>query len=389
MLERIVTRAKSLGPKALDLTVAGVVLLAVSVPFVFPIDPEAPPPGVLGYLLAAGTAIPLVWRRRAPLECALVVAAFTVGTVVYDRPGQLMQYGAVVAVYTVAALGPAWQGRGLLVGWIAGVVIVSVATGDWDAVGLGFGALTVVCAHALGRLAGIRQQHLALVERDARRRARLAELEAEQAAAAERQRIARDMHDIVAHAVSVMIVQAEAGAASTDGSPATAAHFDAISEAGREATGQLRRTLRALRDVDTPAEPSNGLADLAPLVKRIESTGLSVKLHYTGTAADMPADLGVAAHRVIQEALTNVVRHSGATVADIHLDWRPADLVITVTDNGRSTAHNADEAVGRGLIGIRERAAACGGSATTGPLPEGGFQVRVVLPLPGSGKMDP
>ncbi|MGH8877943.1 MAG: DUF7134 domain-containing protein [Stackebrandtia sp.] len=164
------TRLPRLGSTATDLAVTAVVLLAVSVPFVFPIDPSAPPPGVLGYVLAAGTAIPLIWRRKAPLECALIVAAFTVGTVIYDRPGQLMQYGAAVAVYTVAALAPGWQRRGLLSAWIAGVVIVSIAAGDWDTGGLGFGVLTVVCAHAMGRLAGIREQHLKLVEREAQRR---------------------------------------------------------------------------------------------------------------------------------------------------------------------------------------------------------------------------
>ncbi|MGH8877942.1 MAG: sensor histidine kinase [Stackebrandtia sp.] len=194
------------------------------------------------------------------------------------------------------------------------------------------------------------------------------------------------MHDIVAHAVSVMIVQAEAGAAAA--LPATAVQFDAISEAGREANEQLRRTLRVLRDGDPVERPSNGLAEVAPLVERIASTGLSVTLRTTGGAVDVAPDLGVAVHRIVQEALTNVVRHSGASTTEVHLDWRPGDLAVTVTDNGRGVRRTGDGA-GQGLIGIRERAAACGGTATTGPSGQSGFQVRVELPLPRSGIMDP
>lgn len=126
-----------------------------------------------------------------PFACALVVAARTVGSVLYDRPGQPIQYGAAVAVYTVAALGTVWQRRALLVAWVSGIVVTSFVAGDRDAVGVGFAVLTIGCAHAVGRLTAVRHEQVELAEREASRQARLAELESERAASAERQRIAR------------------------------------------------------------------------------------------------------------------------------------------------------------------------------------------------------
>ncbi|MET8523742.1 histidine kinase [Nocardioides sp. NPDC004968] len=374
---------------ATDIAVAVLVLVAVSVPFAFPVDAGAPTPGVLGYCLAAGTAVPLVWRRRAPFGCALVVAAFTVGSVFYDRPGQPFQYGAAVAVYSVAAFGARWQRRGLLAAWVSGIVVVSFVAGDRDPVGIGFAVVTVVCAYGLGRLASIGREQVERAENEARRQGLLAVLESDRAADAERRRIARDMHDIVAHAVSVMIVQAEAGAATAAaGTPATPAHYDAISEAGRGAMEQLRRALSVLRDGERPDDLAlGGSAGLTRVVERVEAAGLSVELHAPELADHVPAEIGVAIHRVVQESLTNTLRHAGATSAVVDLSLRGDDLLLTITDDGQSSAAMGQPIAGRGLIGIRERAAACGGAADAGPGADGGFQVRVVLPLRGDEKV--
>ena len=366
-----------------DVAVAAAVLVAVSVPFVFPVDPAAPAPGALGYVLAAGTAVPLAWRRQAPFACALVVAGFTVSSVLYDRPGQPLQYGAAVAVYSVAAHGAPWQRRGLLVAWVSGVLVVSLVAGDRDPAGIGFALLTIVCAHSLGRLSATRHEQVERAESEARRQALLAALEADRAADAERRRIARDMHDIVAHAVSVMIVQAEAGAAtSAAGAPATTAHYDAIAEAGRGAIEQLRRVLSVLRDNERPDDMEiGGSAGLQRVVRRVEATGLSVDVHAPDLVDDVPAEVAVAVHRAVQESLTNTLRHAGATSAIVDLSRQGEHLLLTITDDGRHSTGVQPAVAGRGLIGIRERAAACGGTAYAGPRPGGGFQVRVVLPL--------
>ena len=375
--------------RATDVPVAALVLVAVSVPFVFPVDAGAPPPGPLGYLLAAGTAVPLAWRTRAPFASALVVAGFTVGSVLYDRPGQPLQYGAAVAVYSVAALGSRWQRRGLLVAWVSGVVVVSLVAGDRDPAGIGFALLTIVCAHNLGRLTAIRREQVERAEQEARRQALVAALEADRSADAERRRIARDMHDIVAHAVSVMIVQAEAGAATAAaGAPATPAHYDAIAETGRGAIEQLRRVLTVLRDGERPDETEvGGSAGLTLVVERVEAAGLPVEVHALHLADEVPAEIGTAIHRIVQESLTNTLRHAGATTAVVDLSLHGDHLVLTITDNGRRPSSKRQPLAGRGLIGIRERAAACGGTADAGPGPGGGFRVRVVLPVQAPAKV--
>lgn len=367
-------------PRPVDLAVAMAVLAAVSLPFVFPINSEAPSPGLVGYLLAAGTALPLIWRRPAPLLCAVLVAGFTVGSVLYDRPGQPFQYGAAVAVFTVAELGTRRQRNGLIAAWVCGVVVVSVVGGDRDPVGIAFAALTVISAHLLGRLVAATRERAELAELDVHRRNRLGELEADRVRQQERQGIARDVHDIVAHAVSVMIVQAEAGAAAvTAGSQPSTRQFDEIAESGRGALGQLRRTLSVLREPPDPAHPS-GNEELMQIVERIRLTGLRVELHTDGEPPTSSPIVDTAVHRIVGEALTNVVRHAAATRAVVEWEYGPDDLVLIITDDGtnRSTGEGPDS--GHGLQGIRERAALCGGTAEAGPLPERGFRVRVTLP---------
>ena len=384
-----------IGSSRIELIMAAVVLIAVSVPFVFPSDPDAPAPGWFGYLLAAGTAIPLIWQRRAPLVCAIVVAGFTVGSVIYDRPGQPMQYGSAVAMFAVAALARPWQRRGLLAAWVGGIVLVSLVTGDQTVAGAGFGVLTVCCAYLIGRLAAGRRDQLAMVRRDAERRERQAELEIGAAAIRERQRIAREMHDVVAHAVSVMIVQAEAGAAGVAaGAPATEEQFDTIADTGRSAIDQLRRTLRVLRDdavdgtgagntdVDPSreADPASSTApDLDVLVEQFARAGLTVRLD--GAAQLTGADAGVSAtaYRIIQEALINILRHSRARTASIKISRSDRAVLVEISDPG-PLAEAVNRGSGYGLVGMRERAAAHGGTVTAERTAAGGFTVRATLP---------
>jgi signal transduction histidine kinase len=194
------------------------------------------------------------------------------------------------------------------------------------------------------------------------------------------------MHDVLAHAVSLMIVQAEAGPVVMRTKPERAERaFDAIATAGRDAMVQLRRTLGVLKDetstgIRTPQPTVDGIPGL---IAQVEETGLPVELRVTGQARPLPPDAEVAAFRIVQESLTNTLKHAAATRVSVGLDWKDDTLVITVRDDGQGGAAPglAASGSGSGLIGIRERAAACGGSAETGPAAGGGFEVHARLPV--------
>jgi signal transduction histidine kinase len=366
-----------------DAGIAALVLLAVSVPFVLPWGTDAPTPTWQGYVLAVGTAVPLIWRRRAPMVSALVVAGFTVALVLYHRPGQPMQYGAVVAVYTVAALAVRWQRIATVTAWCAGILVVGAFDDYSTAVGNAFAVLTVLSAYGLGQLTRIRRAYVGALEERARRIEWERHVEVEQAASRERARIAREMHDILAHAVSLMVVQAEAGplAARNDPERASAA-FDAIAAAGRDAMRQLRQILSMLKDTDDPADraPQPTVANLPQLVEHVPRTSLRAELQVTGEPRPLRPDVEVAAYRVVQEALTNTVKHAGANRAVVRLTWNDDTLTIVVTDDGRGATDHSD-GHGHGLVGIRARVAACGGTAVAGPDPDGrGFVVTAHLP---------
>ncbi|WP_449061450.1 sensor histidine kinase [Planomonospora algeriensis] len=226
-----------------------------------------------------------------------------------------------------------------------------------------------VAAWAMGRATANRQAHARQLEREK-------EMEARRAAERERAAIARDMHDILGHAISLMVVQAEAGPLAVRPDPGRAeAAFDAIAAAGRDAMDQLRRLLGLLEEDSAEATPT--VARIGALVESVDRAGQPAALTVSGTPRPLPADVEAAAYRVVQEALTNVVKHARATAVTVGLDWREDALVIDVTDDGRGHSGGT----GHGLVGIRERAAACGGSVSFGHGPDRrGFAVSVRLP---------
>ncbi|HSK97433.1 MAG TPA: histidine kinase [Euzebyales bacterium] len=374
-------------PYAADVGIAVVVLVAVSVPFVLPWHADTPPTTWQGYLLATGTAVPLIWRRRVPLASALAVAVFTVALVLYDRPGQPMQYGAVVSVFTMASVAVPWQRIATVALWCAGIVIVGAIDEDSTAVGDAFAVLTILSAYALGALTRTRRAHTTALEERTRRLEWERQIEAERAAAAERARIAREMHDVLAHAVSLMVVQAEAGPVAVRSDPdRAAAAFDAIAAAGRDAMAQLRGLLSVLREDDhvgAERAPQPTMARLPELAEEVTRAGLRVQVEVVGAPRPLRPDIDVAAYRVVQEALTNTVRHAAAASAIVRLDWRDEGLTIVVSDDGHgTTGHDG----GHGLLGIRERVAAFGGSASAGPASHGrGFVVSARLPVGADG----
>ncbi|GLH98124.1 two-component sensor histidine kinase [Phytohabitans aurantiacus] len=340
-----------------DLALAAAVLFAQSVPFLF--DPE--PWQLAGYLPVVGSALPLVFRRKAPLLC-LLLTELCVGA--YDLigtgPAQPVWYGALVGLYTVADLAPKWHRVAALaitaIGLTATVGAPATAARE---------LLTWSAAYALGALTRGRRE---LARANARQAAELA-------AARERARIAADLHDILGHAFSMMVVQAEAGAAVAQRDPERAGTaFDAIATAGRDAMRQLRQAVGTLKD-----RPPPGLANLGDLVGQAELAGLHVRVRSSGTPRELPTDVQLAAYRMVQEALTNVVKHAQAGTVELRTGWTGGGFRLSVADDGVGSARPA--AGGHGLSGMRERIAAAGGEVTVGTGLHGkGFKVEAVFP---------
>ncbi|CAL9522307.1 hypothetical protein SUDANB1_03849 [Streptomyces sp. enrichment culture] len=362
-------------PLLVDIGVALLVQGAMTMPFLVPRAPGLPPATWAAYGLSTLTVVPLVWRRRAPLAVLFaMLGAGLLYRLTVDGPGQPLPYTGLVVTYTIAALaGPM---RRLLAGL---VLVVAVPVGVWlntrSARELTFSVFVFAAAYVFGRLT------------DARQRAH--RVEAEQAAARERARIAREMHDILSHAVSLMIVQAEAGPVAVRAAPERAeAAFDAISQAGRDAMVQLRHMLGVLRDGaddgdgTAPREPQPGLAALSGLLDRVRGSGLDVVYRAAGEARSVPEGVGATVFRVVQEALTNTLKHADARAVHVELSYGKDELGVLVIDDGKGPC-GVSRRGGHGLAGMGERAAAHGGTAVAGPGADGrGFEVRVRIPVP-------
>lgn len=369
------------GSRWSDAALAGTVALAQTWPLLFQHDDGGRPWAWWGYVATIGSALPLLWRRRAPAPVVLLCAGFGA---TYDLAGaaasQPLWYGVLIAVYGLASRSRTAV-RLTVFAVMCATGLATVGSADTALRGL----VLYVTAYALGRAAaGSRAQAAVLAERTTRlERERL--LDAERAAERERARIARDMHDVLAHSISLMVVQAEAGPVVLASDPGrAAAAFDAVAGTGRDALDQLRRMLTVLKDDDGSRVPQLTLADLPALAGQVAGAGLKVGCSTEGEPRPLPADCGIAAYRIAQEALTNVVKHAGAGHAEIRLHWAADGLTISVVDDGRGAGADLPSG-GNGLIGIRERAAACGGTAKAGPRPDGpGFQVSARLPLAGA-----
>ena len=242
---------------------------------------------------------------------------------------------------------------------------------------LGFPALGWLCGAYVSELRG----HAARSRREQ-------ELETGRAVAEEQARVGRELHDVIAHTLSVIVIQAGAAEDVFGTRPQAARQaLGSIGSAGRQALAELRRVLQAVRPQAGEQEgwaPQPGLSGLDGLLAQVRATGLTVTARIDGAPAGLPAGLDLSAYRIVQEALTNTLKHARADNAEVTLCYGPAGLVLEVTDDGQAAAPagRPGPAGGRGLIGIRERAALHGGTCAAGPRPGGGFGVRVSLPLP-------
>ena len=294
----------------------------------------------------------------------------------------------LVAAYTVAR----WcNGRLALIGALivgAAIAVVMVQAPATSSAGnIPFAIVPAAGLMIAGRVLQQRQERARELADRAHRLETDREAEVAAALAAERSRIARELHDVVAHCVSVMVVQAGVSEAFLDGSPERAREpLQAVQETGHQAIAELTRMLGLLREGsgDAPYRlaPQPGVAQLPDLVERLTASGLYVELGTVGDAQPLPPGVDLTVFRIVQEALTNALKHADpGAEARVELRYLPRAVEIEVTDNGTTTS--APTAGGHGLIGMAERVSVFGGSLQTGVRPEGGFRVFVTLPVEG------
>lgn len=362
-------------------------------------------------LLGLVQVLPLVVRRRRPLIAALLVALgclFQLAILDAPIPANV---AVPVAVYSVAAFGDRRASRlGLGLG-LVGAVLAGL---DWTVNDVGltqyltvasfqviFMAIFVGAAWVLGDVVRRRKEVLSRLQAQNRALARDSAQRTQLAAQGERASIAREMHDVVAHSLAVVVVQADgalyAARQALDAPPAigpdraalerAAQTLDTLAETARASLADTRRLVGVLRDEGAGAEfsPLQGLAYLDDLVQRVRDSGVPVDLAVRGRTDDLPRDVDLAAYRVVQESLTNVLKHAGPDVSvDVDVLRTPALLLVRVTDDGAGAPPAAD-GEGNGILGMAERAEVLGGSVHAGPRPRGGWEVVATLPVDGGG----
>jgi signal transduction histidine kinase len=333
-------------------------------------------------LLVVVTGV-VVWRRRAPFATSLVVAgAVAVMALTPQQPSVFGEYLALMLVaYTVAErcdLVPAVIG-GLAM--VAGVIVHDIASTDYDSASAIAGDLVVpVLIWGVGRIV-----HHQFWRAD-RSRILLEQLEqdqaelAERAVAAERSHLARELHDVVTHSLSVVVIQAQGAQRVLAGDqPDVRQSLIDIESAGRTALTEMRRLLGLLRE-DQKAGPP-GLAELPALFAQVRAAGLTVRFSESGLRCPLDPDVELSIYRIVQESLTNALKYAPRSSVDVTLERGAEESQVRITDNGTGTASGQTD--GRGLNGMRERVASLGGSLEAGPLPAGGFRLQARLPTRG------
>ncbi|MEU9197244.1 sensor histidine kinase [Streptomyces hundungensis] len=352
-------------------------------------------------LVALGMGAVVALRRRVPEKMLLLVIGLGLVQVVLNVRPQTADFAMLVIVYTVASAGERWASRLALVG---GLFAAPVAQMRWMEMAGGTTGtperiffvviMTVpfVLAWVLGDSMRTRKAYFAQLEERASRLEREREAQAKVAVAAERARIARELHDVVAHNVSVMVVQADGAAYVMDTSPDQArTALETISMTGRQALAEMRRLLGVLRTGEHQEAgeyvPQPDVQQIEDLVETVRGAGLTVDFKIEGTPRPLPSGVELTAYRIVQEALTNTRKHGGPDVgASVRLVYFDDGLGLLVEDDGRGAAHEMYEdggadGQGHGLIGMRERIGMVGGTLDAGPRPGGGFRISALLPL--------
>ncbi|MCH0540726.1 sensor histidine kinase [Streptomyces sp. MUM 203J] len=338
-------------------------------------------------------------RRRAPERMLLLTVALGLAQLLLDVGVNPADFAMLVIIYTVAAHdGPRWASRLALAGGVAASPLAALRWPMTDMSLFGQVAFAVVMtvpfvlAWVLGDSLRTRRAYLAQLEERAARLEREREAQAKVAVAAERARIARELHDVVAHNVSVMVVQADGAAYVLDAAPDQARQaLETISSTGRQALAEMRRLLGILRtgEHEEAGEyvPQPDVQQIEDLVEQVRSSGMPVDFRIEGAPRPLPSGVELTAYRIVQEALTNTRKHGGPDVgASVRLTYFDDGLGLLVEDDGRGAPQDMYEdggadGRGHGLIGMRERVGMVGGTLDAGPRPGGGFRISALLPL--------
>ena len=343
------------------------------------------------YVLLVAGAVALLLRRRWPLGVLAVTVASALAYAGRTYPEGPSSVAILPALYTVATTIPrrkAWLAGGAVAVAVAAAEMVFYGDTMFDGEPL-YAAVTVLAAMWWGEAVRARRAYVAELRDRAERAERTREEEARRQVDEERMRIARELHDVVSHTIGVISVQAGVAAHLLHRRPDKAADsLAAIRQASDEALGELHAMLGVLRagdDGQAPLAPAPGLAELDALVAQAAGAGVKVRVAVQGEPRRLPPAVDLACYRVVQESLTNVVRHAGASSAEVTVTHHGGGVVVEVTDDGRGPAREYRKGGGQGLVGMRERARALGGTLEAGPRPEGGFRVHATLPVGGSG----
>ncbi|MET7678916.1 sensor histidine kinase [Streptomyces sp. NPDC005423] len=348
--------------------------------------------------VSAVMSVVIALRRRRP-EAMLVLAGATgLAQLILDIEVGVADFAMLVIVYTVAAIGARWASRSALAAGLTAATLSEIRWPQEHSSALGHVAIAVfqtvpfALAWVLGDSVRTRRAYFAQLEERATRLEREREAQAKVAVAAERARIARELHDVVAHNVSVMVVQADGAAYVLDSAPDQAKKaLETISSTGRQALAEMRRLLGVLRTGEHKEAgeyvPQPDVEQIDELIEQCRTSGLPVDFKVEGTPRPLPSGVELTAYRIVQEALTNTRKHGGPnTGASVRLVYFDDGLGLLVEDDGKGAPHELYEeggadGQGHGLIGMRERVGMVGGTLDAGPRPGGGFRISALLPL--------
>jgi signal transduction histidine kinase len=365
-------------PPRIDFIVAGVIAVWAVLEALLN---DGPGPKWLRVIVALVFSVPLVWRRRSPLAVMAVIAAtvIVVATVAdKPEPGTMPFPALLIATFSVGlhvrSLPLALLGGLIPVATMIWILTTDFYTGETPDLSEFF-ILTffISGAWSAGRVVRHRAEQAAHAEATSGERAR-------EAASAERVRIARELHDVVAHSVSMIAVQAGAAEELVERDPAAARqHMSAVRKTAREALVEMRRLLGVLREDEATYSPQPGLARVEDLIEESRAAGVPTELREEGERPAVAPGIDLAAYRIVQEALTNVRKHAGEVATTVTVRYRPDGIDLEVVNAPGATGNGGGS--GHGLVGMRERARVYGGSIDAGPDADGGFVVRARLPL--------
>ena len=380
-VDSLIERSRRIPAYAADALLAGLVALVTIIAVVVESQTDDTPLTLYGSVLLGFQLVPVVWRRRRPLPVLAVVGIATLLYGMAELPDPPVMFALLLAIYTVASLLPRSVG-------ITCAVVMMVA----GAIGIWFGDASDAADVAVNYFTGTAAWFLGDATRTQRERARRTDderaREAEDAVNQERMRIARDMHDIVGHHISVIAVQAEAAQEVLAVSPEKAAAAMAnVSETARTALDELRRAVGVVKD-NVRYDRAHTLDDLELLVERVRQTGRPVTLSMSGEIerrSEMDAIVQLSAYRIAQEALTNVIKHAGSNEATVHLRFTSSDVFLTIIDCGQTPQGRWRRGRGVGMTTMRQRAELVGGFFWHNPTADG-FKVLAVLPYKAGGE---